>query len=150
LDLDISDHGKHDLRFLIFLFRNYAEYSGDTTVCQPAQTKKNTPPKRGVFLRSSETDYFLFAMVLLAGFIVLLVAMFEGFIFELPVAVFIAGLAAGATVVTGEAAGATLVGLLVVLFAASPQAMPSAPKPRTVESKITFFMSLQTPVFLKD
>jgi hypothetical protein len=29
---------------------------------------------------------------------------------------------------------------LLVLFADSPQAMPRAPMPRTVESKITFFI----------
>jgi len=41
-------------------------------------------------------------------------------------------------------------GLLVALFeAASPQAMPKALRPRTVESTITFFILLMTPIFLK-
>jgi hypothetical protein len=47
---------------------------------------------------------------------------------------------------------AVLAGLTGVLFAgASPQAIPSAPKPRTVESKITFFiLFIKLLSFLKD
>jgi tetrahydromethanopterin S-methyltransferase subunit D len=57
-----------------------------------------------------------------------------------------AGLETG--LATGLAAGAVLAGLLVALFvAASPQAIPRALKPRTVESAITFFILLMTPVF---
>jgi hypothetical protein len=54
----------------------------------------------------------------------------------------VAGEATATGLLTGEVAGATLVLVLLVLalFAASPQAMPSAPRPRTVESKITFFI----------
>ena len=44
--------------------------------------------------------------------------------------------------VTGEAIGAGLVAGLfaLALLADSPQAMPRAPRPRTVESRITFFI----------
>jgi hypothetical protein len=60
--------------------------------------------------------------------------------------------AAGDGIAAGDETGAGLVaGLTLALFAASPQAMPRAPKPRTVEIKSTFFICLQTPVFfLKD
>jgi hypothetical protein len=37
----------------------------------------------------------------------------------------------------------------VLVFAASPQAMPSAPSARTLESAITFFIEIDSPVFLK-
>jgi hypothetical protein len=72
-----------------------------------------------------------------------------GLTFEL-VDMLVAGEVAVTGLMTGEEAGATLVlGLVVLaLFAASPQAMPRAPRPRTVESRITFFIVfLQTPVF---
>jgi hypothetical protein len=72
-------------------------------------------------------------------------------LFMLPVFVFVTGDDTGA--LTGDDTGATLVlGLLVlVLFAASPQAIPSAPKPRTVVSKITFFiLSADSCLLLKD
>ena len=49
------------------------------------------------------------------------------------------------------AAFAVLAGLLAELFAgaASPQAIPSALRPRTVESTITFFIRSRSPVFFK-
>jgi len=37
----------------------------------------------------------------------------------------------------------------VLLLAASPQAIPRAPSARTVESTITFFIEIDSPVFFK-
>jgi hypothetical protein len=53
----------------------------------------------------------------------------------------------GAGVAAGVFAGVVLAGLFVLaLFAgASPQAIPKAAKPRTVESAITFFILIKTP-----
>jgi hypothetical protein len=87
------------------------------------------------------------------GFIFEFVVMlFDGFIFELPMFEagdeIATGLVTGEATATGELAGFTLV---LALLADSPQAMPRAPRPRTVESRITFFIVfLQTPVFLKE
>jgi len=57
-----------------------------------------------------------------------------------------AGVATGAGVLAGVAAGlfALFAGALV---AASPQAMPSALNPRTVESTITFVILFKTPIY---
>jgi hypothetical protein len=88
----------------------------------------------------------------LAGFMLPAGAIFPaGFI--LPGAILLAGaMFAGGATFTGATltGGATLAGLTetLVFVALSPQAMPSAPKPRTVESKITFFiLFFLTPVF---
>jgi hypothetical protein len=68
--------------------------------------------------------------------------------FMLLLVVFVTGEATATGLLTGDAGGATLAGLLALaLLALSPQAMPRAPKARTVESKITFFICLQTPNF---
>lgn len=66
---------------------------------------------------------------------------FDGFMFEFGAIVFVfeaAGVATGAAVATGAGVAA---GLFTVLLAgASPQAIPRALNPRTVESTITFVM----------
>ena len=60
-------------------------------------------------------------------------------------------LAGVATVMVLLATTELFAGLLVVLFAgASPQAMPRAPRPKTVESAITFFISIRLLSFSKD
>jgi len=57
----------------------------------------------------------------------------------------------GAVVVTGAGVLAGVEGLMFALLAGvSPQAIPNAPRPRTAESTITFFICLRTPIFLKD
>jgi hypothetical protein len=64
----------------------------------------------------------------------------------LPVVLFVlfaamVAVAAGVIVLTATGVDARFAFVLVVvLFAASPQAIPRAPKPRTVESAITFFI----------
>jgi hypothetical protein len=61
----------------------------------------------------------------------------------------------GATVAAGVLTGVLLVfvllALALALFAgASPHAIPKAARPRTVESAITFFILIKTPIFLKE
>jgi hypothetical protein len=53
---------------------------------------------------------------------------------------------------TGAGVLAGVVGLLAFMLLAgvSPQAIPNAPRPKTAESTITFFICLRTPIFLKD
>jgi len=52
---------------------------------------------------------------------------------------------------TGACGLAGVEGLVLALLAGvSPQAIPNAPRPRTAESTITFFICLRTPIFLKD
>jgi hypothetical protein len=114
--------------------------------------KKASRKKRDAFDQTVECrlDYFLFAFIagaFPAGFMLVAGAFVDGFIL-----LFIAGATfTGATLTGGGGAtltGAIFAGLFAgVLFADSPQAMPSAPKPRTVESKITFFILFRTPVF---
>jgi hypothetical protein len=86
-----------------------------------------------------EFDDFI-GEVVLPGFIVLPVdVVFPG------VMVFIGVVATAIGVLAG------VEGLVLALLAGvSPQAIPNAPSPRTAESKITFFICLQTPIFLKD
>ena len=56
-----------------------------------------------------------------------------------------------AVVETGAGVLAGVEGLMFALLAGvSPQAIPNAPRPRTAESTITFFICLRTPIFLKD
>ena len=56
-----------------------------------------------------------------------------------------------AVVETGAGVLAGVEGLVLALLAGvSPQAIPNAPRPRTAESTITFFICLRTPIFLKD
>lgn len=80
--------------------------------------------------------------MLLAGFIAELFAgiMLLGVVF--------AGVIAGAGVLTGATFTAILLALLaVVLVGASPQAIPRALNPRTVENTITFVILFKTPIF---
>jgi hypothetical protein len=57
-----------------------------------------------------------------------------------------------AVVAAGEAVAAGLVLVLVFALGAVPpsQAIPKAPNTKTVESAITFFIYLNSPVFFKD
>jgi hypothetical protein len=72
-----------------------------------------------------------------------------------------AGFAGVFTLVFGDVTGAGVDGaavagglfvlvVFVVLVAPPSQAIPKAPKTKTVESAITFFISLNSPVFFKD
>jgi hypothetical protein len=110
---------------------------------------KGTSKDEVPLIELSDPNYFLFALVfmLVAGLLVF-IALPAG-LFILPL---LAGAVTGEAITTGLLTG-TLAGLLALLalFAASPHAMPRAPKPRTVESRITFFIVfLKTPVFLKE
>jgi hypothetical protein len=68
---------------------------------------------------------------------------------ELPDVVMFDGI--GAVVETGAGVLAGVEGLVLALLAGvSPQAIPNAPRLRTAESTITFFICLRTPIFLKD
>ena len=94
----------------------------------------------GFFVAAGEGD--------IAGFMLLFMglALVAGFMVELPLLIVFegealtAGVETGATVATGTGVAALAAGFaLTFTFApASPQAMPSALKPRTVESTITF------------
>jgi hypothetical protein len=114
--------------------------------------KRKTPRRNEVFSKDvSVVDYFFGGVLAIEELDVLvLVAILDDFI------IFDAALDAGEVIGTGLMTGdatttGELTGLaLFALLAPSLQAIPRAPKPRTVESKITFFICLQTPVFLKD
>ena len=69
---------------------------------------------------------------------------------ELPDVVILDGIVL--VVETGAGVLAGVVGLLAFMLLAgvSPQAIPNAPRLRTAESTITFFICLRTPIFLKD
>ena len=88
----------------------------------------------------------MFAFMFDAVFIGLLVPMFE---FIAPAFEFIAAVAAGAGVLVLTGAGVALLTLTFALFAASPHAKPRALKPRTVESAITFFITVRLLSFSK-
>jgi hypothetical protein len=98
------------------------------------------------------TSYRLLAFALEVLPIVVLPVVLLAFMFDvlvLPIvvlpAVFIAGVEAGVMVFAGVVVTRlTLAFVLVLVFAASPQAMPRAAKPRTVESAITFFICLDS------
>ena len=92
--------------------------------------------------------------VVFAGFIVFAGAVeLAGFALLFPVLV-AAGVAvftgAGVAVLAGAIVLAGLLALFAVLLAASPQAIPKALRPRTVESTITFVILFRTPIFLKE
>jgi hypothetical protein len=100
--------------------------------------------------------YFLFAFAFAGAAVfdfmveLLLVDMFVDLAgpLEFDVFVMLLGMLVVATG-AGVLAGITLTGLLVLLAlfeAASPQAIPKAPSPRTAESAIAFFICLQTPI----
>jgi hypothetical protein len=84
----------------------------------------------------------------LAGFTLLLVVLagfalaFAGVALAFTAGV-VAGVLAGVEVLTGAGVFAGL--LAFALFAASPQAIPRALNPRTVESTITFVILFKTP-----
>ena len=81
-------------------------------------------------------------MLLLAGFVVELVVV---------VVVVVEFVTIVLVVATGAGVLAGVEGLVLALLAGvSPQAIPNAPRPRTAESTITFFICLRTPIFLKD
>jgi hypothetical protein len=124
------------------------------------RTNKNTLPRRQGVLESLRfgESYFGVEVVFAALLpMVVFVVVFAGLVAEFDVvefALFVVFEAAG--VEAGVLTGATLVvlaalalfaGLLVLalLLAASPQAIPRALRPRTVESTITFFISKKTP-----
>jgi uncharacterized membrane protein len=99
--------------------------------------------------RARNRNYFLVVFAgaaAFAGFIALAAMLLAGLIaFAMLLAAFAIVLAATcavlAAVFTAFITVVLAAGLTGVLFAgASPQAIPSAPKPRTVESKITFFI----------
>jgi len=97
----------------------------------------------GAVAGALEFDDFIveFEDVVFAGFIALLV--------ELLVVVMLDGIVL--VVATGAGVLAGVEGLVLALLAGvSPQAIPNAPRPRTAESTITFFICLRTPIFLKD
>ena len=73
--------------------------------------------------------------------LVFIAGLVDGFIVELPgVAMLLGGVEIGAGVLT-ETGVETFAGLTVTLvLALSPQAIPKALSPRTVESTITFFI----------
>lgn len=76
-----------------------------------------------------------------------------GFVLALPLVagVVLTGVLAGVLTGAGVVAGVLFAGFVFALFAgASPQAIPKAAKPRTVESAITFFILIKTPIFLKE
>lgn len=66
--------------------------------------------------------------------VVVVVVVVLAFVFDMPLVILVLDLLAFDVV------------LLVVL---SPQAMPRAPSARTVESTITFFIEIDSPVFFK-
>ena len=78
--------------------------------------------------------------------------LFDGFI-ALFVVLLVVVMLDGIVLVVATGAGvlAGVEGLVLALLAGvSPQAIPNAPRPRTAESTITFFICLRTPIFLKD
>jgi hypothetical protein len=78
--------------------------------------------------------------------------LFDGFI-ELFVVLLVVVMLDGIVLVVATGAGvlAGVEGLVLALLAGvSPQAIANAPRPRTAESTITFFICLRTPIFLKD
>jgi hypothetical protein len=97
----------------------------------------------GAVAGALEFDDFIveFEDVVFDGFIALLVV--------LLVVVMLDGIVL--VVATGAGVLAGVEGLVLALLAGvSPQAIPNAPRPRTAESTITFFICLRTPIFLKD
>jgi hypothetical protein len=112
------------------------------------ETKKHPVKKRGANTKTNVVlsyGFFVLAgevVVIFAGFTVELVEL-AGFMVELDavefdVVVLAFETCAGVVATTGVD---VLTGLLVVLFdAASPQAIPKALSPRTVESTITLFI----------
>jgi hypothetical protein len=111
---------------------------------------KDTPSKTEcLFHRSTENLCYGFLVAAGAGVAVLVFgalaagAFVAGLLVALVAAgALAAGLAAGATVATGAGVAVLAALLAFALFAgaASPQAIPRAPSPRTVESTITFFI----------
>ena len=81
----------------------------------------------------------------LAGFIVLLLDMFDALLpveFDIVelVAVEFEGIVFAGVIGGGVFAGMVLAGFMLALLAASPQAIPNAPITRTAESAIAFFI----------
>jgi hypothetical protein len=109
--------------------------------------KKARYPKMTRFLYGSKTNYGFLGSILFAF-------ASAGLVGSAGLAVLLFALALTTGAVVGAAVGLVAAGLFVlVVFAlgAPPsQAIPKAPNTKTVESAITFFIYLSSPVFFKD